>query len=155
MSSPDPVRSTKARATWATTKDPRNRLLLALAVRLRPDSRTALIRAGLETCIAGKTPKIKPVHSEIAKVKARTRQSSETSWREWLAANVVLKTAFRPIHATAAPSAPPASESTVFSTSNWRMRRARLDPREARSANSFWRADACARSRLAAFAHAI
>ncbi len=61
----------------------------------------------------------------------------------------------KPNQATAIPSAPPASDSTVLSVSSWRTMRPRLAPSAARIPNSRWRAVERASSRPATFAHAI
>jgi hypothetical protein len=53
------------------------------------------------------------------------------------------------------PTAPPASDSTMLSVSNWRTMRLRLAPMAARTANSLRRVVERASSRLATFAQAI
>ena len=57
-----------------------------------------------------------------------------------------------PRYATATPRAAPATASSTDSVSNWRIRRVRLAPTEARTASSCWRAVPRASSRMEALA---
>ena len=105
---------------------------------------------------AGTKPKTRPVRTVMPSVNSKMRASGAGRMSSGFPSTGTSASNPRVMaKASAMPAAPPASDSTMLSTSNWRTNRPRVAPSDSRTEISFCLAKARAISRLATLAQAI
>ena len=105
--------------------------------------------------MAGTSPNSRPVATATAVVNASTGASIVNCIQNGMPPRMFALIHWRNAYANAMPSAAPMSATMTLSVSSWRTMRQRSAPSATRTAISFERAVARARSRLATFAHAM
>ena len=150
---PAVISKTNESATCITTSAPRNH-----ARRCPPDVSSFSAKTTSErlACSAGTRPKLIPVTTASATTKLTTRQSIR---RSSVSAKSVRGSDARATRISAwpiaSPNAAPVTESITLSVSNCHASRARVAPMAIRTAISFRRCVARAKSKLARLVHAI
>ncbi len=156
----EPIRRVRASATSLTTRidlvlfwrNPPLPVRPALSLSVPAKSVPELWRAGI-------SPKSRPVPTETARVKLKTRQSSGTSEPfspiRGRFAVLTARSTRMPTVPSSKPSPPPTRASTTLSVRTWRAMRQREPPSAVRMATSRLRLVARTRSRLATLAQAI
>ena len=157
-SSPAPVRSTRARATWATASTARARF--ERSSRKPPDdcsfsSSRVRARSSRDHRRAGAAPNSSPAAIDSPKVNASVTGSMPTSSSLEMSPGTSAGTARSTIDAAASPSTPPPALIITLSVSSCRTRRPRFAPSAAHTASARWRATPRASSSPATLMQAI
>ena len=163
MRSRAPISSTTAGDISATTRTPRVRPTRMPVDPRSPPSFSASPRLAPARCSAGARPKRTPVTTPMPAVKPSSRQSridrsngaSARSAARGRSPGLSAMSACAPHTPMPSPIAAPADDSSMLSTSTWRMMSPRPAPMAARIAISFCRAADRASRRFATFAQAI
>src|ERR1017187_3616049 len=148
---PDPTNSSAATAIWETPNALRGRLRAEPLGCDQPSFNVSL-RPDIEICSAGARPNKAPESREANTRNASTRQSMAKLSGRGMDGGHARRSKSEPHSASRKPAIPPSDESNRLSARVWEVRRPRLAPNAARTANSLARAEARASKMFATFA---
>ena len=152
---PAPDNRITASAISATTRPWCSRRPVGPPCERVPPSLSTSAGLVIDNCTAGRIPAISPLPSDAASRKSRTKGSTWMPSARGSAPGARLRSAIVPPQAMKRPTTPASTARTRFSVSAWRTSRDVLAPSAVRSENSWRRAEARARMRLATLAQAI